>query len=62
MLQDERNIPWRYDKAFFSFTYKVPFKSHPEVGISVAQLNLKVISKTTHSLFPKLVTIYLLVG
>mgnify|MGYP000373922344 FL=1 len=48
MLQDERSIPWHYD--FFSFTYKVPFESHPEIGISVAQLNLKVVSKTTHSL------------
>ena len=36
-------------QSFFSFTYKVPFKPHPEIGISVAQLNLKVISKTTHS-------------
>ena len=37
-------------QSFFSFTYKVPFESHPEIGISVAQLNLKVVSKTTHSL------------
>ena len=41
MLQDERNIPWHYDKAFFfSVSYKVLLKSHPEVGISVAQRNL----------------------
>ena len=44
-------------QSFFSFTYKVPFESHPEVGMSVAQLTLNVISMTTYSLLSKLVSI-----
>ena len=45
-------------QSFFSFSDKIPLKSHPEVGKSVAQLTLNVISNTTHSLLSTFVSIF----